>query len=614
MEEQQQQAATDASTPPEVDYDPTDDGVDYEAAYADAPAVPDAPPEPQPPRRRGRPLTPRQVQQQKAVISHDMALDEYMHSYNWEQPGMQVKIERTSPSWWKNVQTKGHLETRSAPYTLEEVQERWGGGSYRVYVTGPKAPGEPGRSLGTKNFTIAGEPRGTLADPSATTHPASGPASGGSGDQLAPQAQSSLVGLLGKNQDKMMEMVERGRSGSGEVDPGMFSEMRETIVGSAQAQVEAIQRAADRESQSLREQLNGLREETSRLRAETEARKTEMERGMESSHRESSSLLGTLIPLMSNQAHERAAAAIHDAGERVRLIQEQYARDIQSAELRYGQQVDNLKTLYAAQDMNQRTVYEGRIHQLEGEITLLRARCEHLDQDNRMLQGRVTETLIAQAQKQDIGVQLKQFSMLKEVAGSVFGGGNEGGGEDGLSEDAPDYLRLINRFAPALNAAAGAIAQKFASQQPGQQPMMPQQQMMPPQAMPQQMAMVPHPQAQAQAQATAPRPQKPKPAPDAVLKRSDLETGVLLLNSAMQSQTPPETAADAAAQTMPRDVLRALARRKPERVYETLLAAGLLRDELASPAGAEYLAAFLVALRTRLSGPAKAGTPQQQEG
>lgn len=602
MEEQQQQAATEASTPPEVDYDPTDDGVDYEAAYADVPAVPDTPPEPQPPRRRGRPLTPRQVQQQKAVVSHDMALDEYMHSYNWEQPGMQVKIERTSPSWWKNVQTKGHLETRSAPYTLEEVQERWGGGSYRVYVTGPKAPGEPGRSLGTKNFTVAGEPKGSLADPSATAHAASGPASGG--DQLAPQAQAGLVGLLGKNQDKMMEMVERGRGSGSEVDPGMFSEMRETIVGSAQAQVEAIQRAADRESQSLREQLNGLRQETERLRAETEARKTEMERGMESSHRESSSLLGTLIPLMSNQAHERAAAAIHDAGERVRLIQEQYARDIQSAEIRYGQQVDNLKTLYAAQDMNQRTVYEGRIHQLESEIVMLRARCEHLDQDNRMLQNRVTETLIAQAQKQDLGVQLKQFSMLKEVAGSVFGGGGEGAGEDGLSEDAPDYLRLINRFAPALNAAAGAIASKFAGQQ---QPVMPPQampQMMPPQAM----AMVPHP----QAQAAAPRP---KPAPDAVLKRSDLETGVMLLNSAIQSQTPPEKAADAAVQTLPREMLRALARRKPERVYETLLAAGLLEGDLGSPAGTEYLTAFLTALRLRLSGPATTGTPApQQEG
>jgi len=606
MDEQQQQ---EEALPPET--------FDAESGFTDdfgdaTGAEPQLEPQPQQaPRRRGGrpPLTP---QQQKHAASADKDLDEYLRSFNWEQPGMVVKLHRTAPMWWKGVQSGGHLETRNAPYTLQEVQERWGGGSYKLYLTGPRNPGEPGRPLGSKVFTVAGEPKGALADPSATTHGGGhhAAAAAANSDQLAPQAQAGIVGLLGKSQDRVLEMMERGRGG-GDVDPTLFSEMRETIVGSAQAQVEAIKQAAERENGVLRDQLNALRDETQRIRAENEARKTEMERSMENANRESTSLIGTLIPVMSNQAHERAQAAVREAGERVKAIQEQYARDIQAAELRYAQQIDNLKTLYAAQDMNQRTLYEGRIHQLEGEITLLRSRCEHLDQDNRTLQGRVTETLIAQAQRQDLGSQLKQFSMLKEVAGTVFGAGESPVSEDGLSDGAPDYLRLINRFAPALNAAAGAIAAKIAGGQPQQampQQMMPQQMQAGPQQMPPH-AMIPHP----QAQAMRPQPQqppRPKPAPDAVLHRADLETGVLLLNSAIQSQTPPEKAADTAAQTLPRPMLRALARRKPEKVHETLLAAGLLQGDLGTPAGTEYLTAFLTALRSRLSGPAMTGTPQ----
>lgn len=611
MDEQQQEEALPLETFDAESGSFTDD-------YGDAvPQLQMEQPQPQPqqaPRRRGgRPaLTP---QQQKHAASADKDLDEYLSSFNWEQPGMIVKLHRTAPMWWKGTQSGGHLETRNAPYTLQEVQERWGGGSYKLYLTGPRNPGEPGRPLGSKAFTVAGEPKGALADPSATTHGGGHHGTAANGDSLAPQAQAGIVGLLGRSQDRVLEMMERGRGGSGgDVDPSLFSEMRETIVGSAQAQVEAIKQASDRENNSLREQLNALREETQRVRAENDARKTEMERSMENASRESTSLIGTLIPVMSNQAHERAQAAVHDAHERVRAIQEQYSRDIQAAELRYAQQVDNLKTLYAAQDMNQRTMYEGRVRQLEGEIMLLRTRCEHLDGDNRALQGRVTETLVAQAQRQDLGSQLKQFSMLKEVAGTVFGGGNEAVSEDGLSDGAADWQRMVAKFAPTLNAVAGGIAARFAGQQPQQampQQMMPQQ-MQAPQHQHPQHAMIPHP--QAQAAMAQPQPPRPKPAPDAVINRADLETGVLLLNSAIQSQTPPEKAADAAAQTLPRPMLRALARRKPEKVHETLLAAGLLQGDLGTPAGAEYLAAFLIALRSRLSGPAMTGTPQGAQG
>jgi hypothetical protein len=95
------------------------------------------------------------------------------------------------------------------------------------------------------------------------------------------------------------------------------------------------------------------------------------------------------------------------------------------------------------------------------------------------------------------------------------------------------------------------------------------------------------------------------------LKREDLVAGVTLINAALASGTPPDKVADTAAQTQDRGALRELVRRKPRVVYASLEAHGLLAGPLATPEGEQYFAAFLKALRSRLSSGNVNFAPQQ---
>jgi len=547
-----------------------------------------------------------------AASSQAKDIEEYLAQYDWEMPEMRCKLTRLAPQLWKGMQVGGHLESKMGPYTLDEIGARFGGGQFEIFVSGPKVLGEPARSLGRKRFTVAGEAR-VDALPTHVSSVMSGRQQNPD-NELAPQAQAGLVGLVGKSFDSALRAATGGSGGGGGVDHELLSQVSASVERAADAQVKAIKEAAAQENNVLRSQLDELRRTTTELRAEVKIREEQAERNVDHIRVESSSLLGTLLPTMTEHSHNRAEAAVKDAGERVARIQEQYARDLQAAEQRFSMQGENLRTLYEAQMINSKTIYDGRVAQLDGEIHLLRLRNEHLEAEVKSLRDKILEQFMQHQQKQDIGTQMQHFAALRDMAEGVFSSG-KGGDDGGLSEDAPDYMRMINSFAPTLNAVAGAVAQKFAAPQPVQPAQAPVQPQPQPQPQPGQQ-MVPY-QAPQQPQA---RPQpKRKRAPDAVIKKSDLEMGAALLSQAISNNTSPENAANAAANAIDRQVLWALARRPAQRIWEALVSNHIVTDgPLTTPEGQAYLEAFLQALKVRLSGqsgqaPAPAAAPEPED-
>lgn len=541
---------------------------------------------------------------QKGAVSAQLDLEEYLDQFNWEVPGMKVKLTRLAPAVVQGVPCKGHVDTKEgAPYALEEIKERYGGGTYRVNVSGPRELGGMIVALGAKTFDVSGPAR--IDQQISVIEQGAAASPGGSAkNDLAPQAQGALVGLIGKSLDRAYD----GRSAD-TVNPDILREVRESVEASARAQVEAIQRASEERTASIAEQLNELRQENATMRAELKAREQQAAEQVNTARMESSGVLTTLLPSFAEQANSRAEAATRDAAERVARMQEQYARDLQAAEQRFEQQSANLKTLYEAQVMNVQTMWQGRSQQLETEIQLLRTRNEHLEGELNNLRNRNTELLLEQTKKTDPMSIMEQAANLSETAQGLFGGKDEGGG--GLSDDASDGLKLVNNMFQSLGSLAPALAARLGAGG-GQQPQVPPQQLPPPQARPQPQRVQRPPQAPGQLVPTAITPQPPAKKKVKLNKR-ELQAGVTMLNSALQSGVAPAVAADTAANTIDRKTLHELTRRKPEVVYASLDSLGMITGPLATEAGSNYLGAFLVALRARLSGAPTEALPDAQE-
>lgn len=590
-------------------------------------------PLPQPKQTRKRkhkriPANPDSESEGTASMAMDMEDYQAQEKFNWEL-GLKVKLHRNSPTLFKGMQVGGHLETReNAPYTFEEIKERFGGGMYEIFISGPKQLGDRPTAIGRKQFSIAGDPsleNLPIHVQAVSAGMTPGQQQGGS-DQVSPQAQASLVGLLGKQLDKQDE----SRTVAG-ADPDLFREMRQSVEGSAQSQVEVIKDAAEKEAALLKTQLEELRQNNEKLRAETEALRQQSQHAVDSARTESSSLLSTLIPTFSNEAHQRSQQAMQDADARCARMQDQHSRDVAAVEQRAQMQIDNMRAMFDAQLLNQATVFEGRIKQLETELALARARGEHFENEARQLQGRNTELLMKQMEKADPVKQAQYMATLKETLGALGGGGDEGGG---LSDEASDAMKMIYALSQGFGPVASALSQRLTGAAPPghqmpeyAQPPMPQHvPPHPPQLEPAPRALTrPAPRQMQRPQRTLrpperkaspqPQPQQaappPQPKPAVRLRKADLANGVGLLNAAMLGGTPPVKAADAAAQQLDRPTMRELAKRKPQAVYDSLATNDLLEGPLATPDGAAYLTEFLIELRARLSGTTY--EPPQQE-
>lgn len=555
--------------------------------------------------------------------SRDMELDEWMMKWDWNQPGMQCVLKRLAPGVHQGMQLRGTAEIRkNAPIIEEEVMQRFGGGIFEMFVSGPSADGYA-RQMGRKKFEISGAPKLVLPEhvvAAGGTEAYRGGAAGGGGDssieRLSSGAQAGVIGLLGKTFDQALKQTPEAAG----MDPDVLSQLRQSYEGNMRVAVDA----AAKESAVLRAQLDELRQETQTLRAERDSLTARSMQEVNTAKNEASQFVSQMLPTFAEQQNQQVARIQEQSRDQVVKLQEQYARDLTQERASMQQQLDNAKTMYESNLVNQQTLLQGQLQNLQGQLQLAQARNESLEGQLNMMRDQLMNLHQEAARKQDPMQRMQEMSALTEFAKDLAG---TGGGEDDLDGLGP-LGKVAMRALPAVNNVLElAMGSRKGGPMPVQQPMpphagVPQQHMLPPQA--QQLPPQPQPGAMVRApQAAQPQP-RPKPQPQrpkrrgTPIKREDLELGVALLNGAISGNTTPQQAADTAANQMDRKVLSELISRKPEAVIGSLDAAGLLNGAVATAEGRAYVAEFLVALRMRIHGnipePApQPAAPQQEE-
>jgi cell division protein FtsB len=560
----------------------------------------------------------RRAAYEKACRSMDMEFDEWIQTWDWQKPRMYCKLKRTAPQWVLGKQTGGTLDSKENDHFSEkEIQDRFGGGTYVIYVSGVDEETGRVRQMGNKQVKIAGDPKvvPTAEQAAQGGGPVTQQQTNSGVDGLAPAAQSTLVGMLDKQVSASMERMERQmseRSSHGAADPELLSLMQRGF----EQQAEAARVAADKEAAVLRVQMEDLRQELSQLRVERDTYQHKVETEVTAARAEGERFVGQMLPTFAQQADQRARDAMQQAHDQVKRMQEQFARDLEMSRAHFSQQLENQKTLFQVAETNAQSVFSQQVATLQAEIGRLQARNEALESECRTLRDQVLNMHQEQAKKQDPMEQIQKAMAIKDF----FAGDGEGGGSDN------PLLNLASSFAPALGSALDIAKARMGLGGEGAPQMSPEQQqrlLMARQAQAQQaqqqVQAVALPQvAMPQAQAPTPRPtpKRRRPAPDASVRREDLKAGLDLLNQAISAGIPPEQAADAAANQIDRNTLRALCSRSPDTVIRSLHQAKLLEGVVASKPGLEYLAAFLQALDTRINpAPAQpAPQPQPEEG
>jgi len=584
---------------------------DFETQAAEEAIAAAERPRPAPARRkRGRKEPPEVTERRREAYakgerSKDMEYDEWIETWDWHQPRMQCTVKRTSPPTYMGKPAAGRCGSKAnAFYTEEEIQSTFGGGTYIVYVSGVDDRGNY-RALGNKLLNFPGEPKMLMAHADGMP-PGAPQQKGGTGvEDLAPQAQSSLVGLLG-------DTIKHSRETSpgSTVDPELLDKMQLAY----EQKSAAIAKAADDRIADFQQQLNTLRMENEKLRAENTGYQHKVETEVNNARSEGERFVGQMLPTFAQQANERVQQILHDASERVHRVQEQYARDLQNQQQNFQQALQNQQTLFQAAEQNQQTLFQGQIAHLQTINAALQAKIDSLEGECRALRDQVLNMHREAASKQDPMHRIQEMQSMNDLIQSIAG---KGGGDDDLGEDASPMLKLAARFAPALGGAIDIAKAKMGigieqpmqapPQVPGQQMLMqaPPQRVVPPGAMPR-VAPRQAPPPGAMVKAPQQRPAKPQrriARPDAKVRKQDLVAGVTLLNAAIASGTSAQAAADTAANQIDRNTLGALCSRKPEVVIQSLQSAGILQGAVASEPGLQYLTSFLLALQARLNPP-----------
>lgn len=582
---------------------------DYEPAHEEAEEAP-------PPRAKSTRRTKRKVPARKraayeeGLVSMEQEYDEWVEKFDWQAPRMSCKVKRESPQHHLGHQTAGTCGEikANAYYTEEEIRQRFGGGVYRIYVSGIDRDGKF-RALGSKKLEMSGAPR--------TDVPTTEQAQSGLGAQnapsqendvanLAPQAQTGLVSMLDKNFERMLSQQQK--SGATTTDPEILAQMQRAY----EQQAEAHRQAADKEAVVLRAQLNDMRQELSQLRVERDTYQHKVETEVSQARNEGQQYVATMLPTFAQQADQRVQQILHDATERVKTIQEQYARDLQMQQQQMQQQLQNQQALFQATETNAQTLFQGQIAHLQTINATLQAKIEGLESENRQLRDQVLNMHREQATKSDPMSKLKELSTYKELVESFGGGGSDA--------DASPVERMLSMALPTLQSGLDAYTASRGGQPP-QQAQMQQQQQQQAQSAPQlQAPAVPLPQGLPQGITPPPGAMvKATPSPRGKrvqaakvhVRRQDLEVGITLLNAAISSGAAPPRAADAAVGQIDGKTLKALVQHAPAAITASLDRAGLLNGPVASSSGREYLLEFLAALHQRLY-PAPAQTTQAQ--
>lgn len=543
---------------------------------------------------------------------------------DWEAPGMICKLERRGPKTYRGIgPLDGYLESReNAPILMDEVREKYGGGTYRVQVTGPRNQREVNEGIalsrGYKEFSIsvAAYPPKTNAsalpvDPKTGVYSAFG---GGDHDgddalqRMSAPAQKSLVDVVGR-------VVDHGLRGGGDEGRGNMRAYESSVAAierSANERVRAATQAAADRVAAYEERLAEERKARELAMENAEKQRSEFEVKLSNLQGGNLEVLGAILPALTQTSSQQSEMALRSADARVAAAHEAAREEIRAAHQHHGMQIENLKQMHQMQVETLKASSEREIGRLEQQGALHLQRIQHLEQENQKLRDEVVKLVQGADPMSSLDRTSQLFGMLAEMKATFGGGEAEAGGGAALSDDAPDFLKVLNNFGPALSNLTAPIAARFGGGMGGvdlqqaammqqQQQQQQQQQLMLQQGMdPQQAAM-----AQAQPRPVMPdppaaAPQPAAPPPEATrLSKADVLQGLALLNTAVANQTPLEQAVSLARANMNHAMLRALVSREASAVVAEFEQKGVLAEVgggVTTPEGKQYLVQFLTAL------------------
>jgi hypothetical protein len=590
------------------------------------PVLPDPPveaiEEEEPPPRRGRRR--RKVEEPPPQPPAD-DVDAWLLAMDpdWDSPGMICKLERRGPKTYRGIgPLDGYLESReNAPILMDEVREKYGGGTYRVQVTGPRNQREVNEGIalsrGYKEFSIsvAAYPPKTNAN-ALPVDPKTGMYSGAGGygsddddalQRMSAPAQKSLVDVVGRVVDHGL----RGNRESGSSDRAYESSVA-AIERSANERVNAaVQAAADR-VRAYEERLAEERREREKAMDNAEKQRAEFESRLHNLQGGNMEVLSTILPALTQSSSQQSEMALRSADARVAAAHEAAREEIKAAHRHHEMQVENLKQMHQMQNETLKAASEREIGRLEQQSGLHLQRIQHLEQENQKLRDEVLKLVQGTDPMSSLDRTAQLFGLMNEMKSTFSTGGGEGESGAQLSEDAPDFLKVLNNFGPALSNLTAPIAARFAggaggAMDPQQAAMLQQQQLMLQQGQPDAAAaaamMQPPP--QPPPQAVMPDPPAAPPAPPAPptqgtrLSKADVLQGLALLNSAVAAQTPIAQAVTLARSNMNHAMLRALVSREPNAVVAEFEQKGVLAEvggAVATDPGKQYLVQFLTTL------------------
>jgi hypothetical protein len=622
--------------------------------------------DPTPKPKRGRPTKKSKQQSAPQVLSEADSdkwdYDSWINSFDWDQPGMQCKVERISPEMVGTVLTAGHLCTvDNMPLSTRQIQEQYGGGRYHVSVIGPRYSKKTDSvrimRLSHKALKIPGDPvlsnLGRVGLPSEVAQQRNGRPPGAPSSQQQGSSDPGMVRLVDNMTSHLQRRVDQaGQAGAqhAQLVGSQFQDAaamkiqaandmlaeKDRMVASqlqqANARVDEERRRAEEARAEKEKALEEARAAQQRIYDDRKAMEEQFTAKLAAVQGDGSTLIATLIPSIQQNAQNQINTMMSVFQTQVSNQDANYSSRLEGLERSYEQRMAAQADLFKTQMESTRMLFQGQIQHLQTLLTAAQEEKKLLQTQLDDSRNRMMEEIAKVNKAKDPEEQLVKLGGLLETVKSITG--LSGSGEDEkVSSGNPFFDTIMNNVGkitevvPHIAQAVTAKAQADVMQQNPQ--MMQQMQMQqypqmhqaPPQLQAPQQEEVDELDEAMQMQPPQPAPQAPQrrrvrrrppqaqqqvaaepPKPKGKIPREELDKAVTYINSALGSNPELEPAdfASMALSSVDNDMLRRLSRQKSELVVNELESIGVLHGQVSTEPGKAWLCKLLDELRARL--------------
>jgi hypothetical protein len=595
---------------------PSDDDLGLVGGVVGAAMDDDEEEEEEKPKKRGRPKKGKRKMSRKTVAqqvrSREMSYQEWCEfidqKIGWDTPGTEARLSRIQPEWWKGLKVGGLLDTReSGKFTEREILERFGGGTYEVYCIGLREPGLPPLQY-KKRFSIAGAPR--LPEDMAPGD--LGAMKPGGHTMATTEAEKTAVSHLGSITDRLLS-----GGGSDGASAKVYQDAYDRTRAADQDRIRAREEMAERAVKEADVRYERAREEADRARREMEEARAEAQSRINEAATHSNSIIATLLPTFSDNAARQVQQAMTSFQAREERIEADHAKEIAAMQRSQEMALERAEQQRAAELARVEAMFHGQLGMVQSELATVRAQLEAERNQANGLREEIRKLHMEQIshyqKEQDPIAAISKYQAVAEFAKEVLPQAGGGDGAGGLSDDAPDYMKLIAHATQTLGPAISqALQLKQQQADPAAYAAMQQQQQME-MARQQQMALAAQTQQQQQQEMPPPQPTQamvpappPGPPQNVQVSAGELKKALEVLSTVKVSGTQAADAASAAMTHGDHAVLRAISERPPDKVIEEIDRHGLLPGPLSSDEGRSYLMEVLQHLKQMTHQPGSA--------